>query len=424
MFKFIHAADIHLDSPLRGLDRYEGVPADEIRQAARKAFQRLIDLAIQERVGFVVLAGDIYDGESRDFHTALFFNCEMARLHEQGIHVYVVAGNHDADARIRKKLARPANLHVLSTDRPETCALEEFGVAIHGQGFAKQAVTDDLAVGYPQALAGYFNIGVLHTALEGRQGHDAYAPCTIDRLLQKGYDYWALGHVHKRELVRPADPVVLFPGNVQGRHIREEGPKGCTLVSVDQGRTTSLEHRSLHVLRWARCEVDLDGGTDTEDVLERFRRQLATMQGEPDEPPLAVRVTFRGNSPALRQMVANQEKWVSEVRSAATVHGDGSVWVERVILDVTVPPGGQAGGGGPVPDELLRIIEELQPEMPASNESGRSLKELVQRLTSEMPGSWDGVDFSSPEQLSMLVQQGRALLLERLQSPAGDGRLS
>lgn len=423
MFKFIHAADVHLDSPLRGLDRYEGAPADEIRQAARRAFQRLVDLAIQERVAFVVLAGDIYDGESRDFHTALFFNCEIARLHQEGIHVYVVAGNHDADARIRKKLARPDNLHVLSTSRPETCELEEFGVAIHGQGFARQTVTEDLAVGYPQALAGCFNIGVLHTALEGREGHDAYAPCTIERLLQKGYDYWALGHVHKRELVRPADPVVLFPGNVQGRHIREEGPKGCTLVSVDQERITSLEHRNLHVLCWAYCDVDLDGVTDTEAVLERFTRQLAAMQGEPEEPPLAVRVTFRGNSPVLRRLVADQEKWISEVRSVATVHSDGNVWVEKVVFDVTVAPGGQAGGGGSAPDELLRIIEELQLEMPANNESGRSLKELAHRLTSEMPGRWDGVDLSSPEQQSMLVRQGRALLLERLQNPVGEGRL-
>jgi hypothetical protein len=223
--------------------------------------------------------------------------------------------------------------------------------------------------------------------------------------------------------VRPADPVVLFPGNVQGRHIREEGPKGCTLVSVNQGRITCLEHRSLHVLRWARCDIDLEGGTDTEDVLERFTRQLAVIQGEPDESPLAVRATFRGNSPALRRLVAEQEKWISEIRSAATVHSDGSVWVEKVIFD-TVPPGEQAGGGGPVPDELLRIIEELQPEMPAGNDSGRSLKELAQRLTSEMPGSWDGVDLSSPEQRSMLVRQGRALLLERLRNPAGEGRLS
>ncbi len=421
MFKFIHAADVHLDSPLRGLDRYEGAPADEIRQATRRAFQRLVDLALEERVAFVVLAGDIYDGEARDFQTALFFNKEMSRLREQRIHVYVVAGNHDADTRMRKKLARPDNVHVLSTSKPETCDLEELGVAIHGQGFARQAVTEDLAAGYPPAVADRFNIGILHTALDGREGHDSYAPCKVDRLLQKGYDYWALGHVHKREVVRAADPVILFPGNVQGRHIREEGPKGCTLVSVERGHVTSLEPRNLDVLRWSRSDVDLGGGTGAEDVLERFTQQLATLQGGTDEPPLAVRVTFRGGSPALRQLVADQERWISEIRSAAPDCSGGSVWVEKVIFDVPATPAEEVAAGAP--DELLQIIEELQPEMSATDESARGVEELARRLQSEMPANWEGPDLASPEQRRMLVEQGRALLLARLRGGPGEGRM-
>lgn len=422
MFKFIHAADVHLDSPLRGLDRYEGAPVDEIRQATRRAFTRLVDLALEESVAFVILAGDTFDGEARDFQTALFFNKEMSRLRKQQIQAYVVAGNHDADTRMRKKLARPDNVHVLSTSDPETCDLEELGVAIHGQGFGRQAVTEDLAAGYPPVVAGRFNIGILHTSLDGREGHDSYAPCTPGRLLQKGYDYWALGHVHKREVVRAADPVILFPGNVQGRHIREEGPKGCTLISVEGGRVTSLEHRNLDVLRWSRCDVDLGGDTDAEDVLGRFTHQLATLSRGTDESPLAVRVTFRGGSPALGQLVADQERWISEIRSAATDCSGGSVWVEKVVFDLPAAPTEETVTGAP--DELLRLVEELVPELSAAGEPVGGVEELARRLQGEMPTSWGGPNLDSPEQRRMLVEQGRTLLLARLRGGFGEGRMT
>lgn len=422
MFKFIHAADVHLDSPLRGLDRYEGAPVDEIRQATRRAFTRLVDLALEESAAFVILAGDTFDGEARDFQTALFFNKEMSRLRKQHIQVYVVAGNHDADIRMKKKLARPDNVHVLSTNNPETCDLKELGVKIHGQGFARQAVTEDLAAGYPPAVADSFNIGILHTALDGREGHDSYAPCKVDRLLQKGYDYWALGHVHKREVVRVADPVILFPGNVQGRHIREEGPKGCTLVSVERGRVTSLEHRDLDVLRWSRCDVDLGGSIDAEDMIEHFARQLVTLQGGTGELPMAVRVTFRGSSPALRQIAADPERWINEIRSAATDCGGGSVWIEKVvILDVPTAPAEEAAAGAP--NDLMQIIKELQPEISAADQSTHGVEELARRIQSEISTSWDGPDLNSPEQRRMLVEQGRTLLLARLRDGSGEGRM-
>jgi DNA repair exonuclease SbcCD nuclease subunit len=218
MFKFIHAADVHLDSPLRGLDRYEGAPADEIRQATRRAFHRLVDLALEERVSFVILAGDIYDGEARDFQTALFFNKEMLRLREQRVQVYVVAGNHDADTRMRKKLARPDNVHVLSTSKPETRDLEEFGVAIHGQGFARQVVTEDLAVGYPPAIASRFNIGVLHTSLDGREGEPLPDRLVRGELAHADADYSR--HQDQQDSILPESCILAADGDDRRDHGR------------------------------------------------------------------------------------------------------------------------------------------------------------------------------------------------------------
>lgn len=214
-FKFIHSADIHLDSPLRGLERYEGAPIEYARKASRAAFVNLVNLCLQEEVDFVLIVGDLYDGDWRDYNTGLFFTWQVSRLNDAGIKVVFVRGNHDAASQITKSLRMPENVIELSTERPETIIFDELGVAIHGQGFATRNVTEDLTLKYPQPIREFFNIGLLHTSVDGRQGHDPYAPCNLKDLIAKGYDYWALGHVHTREILHDKGPWVVFPGNVQ-----------------------------------------------------------------------------------------------------------------------------------------------------------------------------------------------------------------
>src|SRR5262245_28090371 len=185
--KFLHAADLHLDSPLRGLDRYEGVPVDRFRGATRAALSNLCDLCLAEPVDFVLLAGDLYDGNWKDFRTGLFFVSQMTRLRDAGIPVLVVRGNHDAESALTRSLRLPANVVVLSSRAPETDAttLERLGVVVHGQGYASRAVTHDLARSYPEAVPGLFNIGMLHTSVDGREGHASYAPCSVETLRSK-----------------------------------------------------------------------------------------------------------------------------------------------------------------------------------------------------------------------------------------------
>ncbi len=196
--KFVHAADLHIDSPLRGLDKYEGAPAARLRAATRHALENLVALCIEEEAAFLLLAGDVFDGGWKDFSTGLFFATQMTRLREAGIPVVIVRGNHDAASSITKNLTLrlPDNVHELSSKKAETFELADAGVCVHGQSFAKQATTDDLAARYPDAVRGAFNIGLLHTCLDGREGHDRYAPTSLETMRAKGYDYWALGHVH------------------------------------------------------------------------------------------------------------------------------------------------------------------------------------------------------------------------------------
>jgi DNA repair exonuclease SbcCD nuclease subunit len=215
--KFVHAADLHLDSPMRGLDRYEGAPHAAMRGATRRALENLVDLCRGESAAFLLIAGDLYDGTWKDYSTGLFFAQQMARLRDAKIPVFVVRGNHDAMSQITKSLRLPDNVRELAAAGPETIEVAGAGepVAIHGQSFAHRAVTEDLAAAYPAAVPGALNIGLLHTSLDGREGHAAYAPTKLATLVQKGYDYWALGHVHAREIVS-RDPWVLFPATCRG----------------------------------------------------------------------------------------------------------------------------------------------------------------------------------------------------------------
>ena len=229
--RFIHAADLHIDSPLRGLSRYPGPPLERLRGATRRALERLVDLALAEQVDFVLLAGDLYDRDWPDFHTGLFVRSQMVRLGQAGIRVFIVQGNHDAHGVITRQVSWPDNVKLFSSRSAETVHWAEIGVAIHGRSFPDRAVPEDLVPDYPPAVPGCFNIGLLHTSLTGMEGHDTYAPTSVAVLQTKGYDYWALGHVHQRQVVSQ-QPRVVYPGNMQGRHARETGAKGCELVKL------------------------------------------------------------------------------------------------------------------------------------------------------------------------------------------------
>ena len=199
--RFIHASDLHIDSPLRGLDRYDGAPIERLRTATRGALEGLVDMAIGERVDFVLLSGDIYDRDWQDFHTGLFFREQTVRLGRAGIRVFIVQGNHDAQGVISRQLMLPAHVTVFSSRAAHTVRIDELSVAIHGRSFPERAVNEDFVPSYPAPIPGFFNIGMLHTSLTGRTGHDTYAPTDLATLVSKGYDYWALGHVHAREVV-------------------------------------------------------------------------------------------------------------------------------------------------------------------------------------------------------------------------------
>lgn len=337
-FRFLHTADIHLDSPLLGLSRYEGLPEQDIRGATRAAFDNLVQCAIDKAVDFVLIAGDLFDGEWRDMGTGIYFARAIGRLHQAGIPVFLLAGNHDAESVVTRSITWPPNVRLFGAKRPETHTLPELGVAIHGQSFATPAVTDNLVLAYPDASTHHFNIGMLHTALAGRQSHAPYAPCSLDDLKSKRYDYWALGHVHEHEVVCE-DPHIVFPGNTQGRTIRETGPKGAVIVNVEDGRVMSVDRVNLDVLRWAVVEVDCTGSTP--EGLSALMRAalLSTWQNSGSGLPLVARVTLTGQTQHAGALHDGSASLRDDARGvAASISPDFFIEKVKVLVTASAEP--------------------------------------------------------------------------------------
>ncbi|MDZ7759270.1 MAG: DNA repair exonuclease [Desulfovermiculus sp.] len=415
-FTFIHAADLHLDSPLAGLETYPDAPVEQIRGASRRALDNLVDLAVSEQAAFVLLAGDIFDGPWKDYNTALFFAQRMGRLREAGIRVFMVTGNHDAASPIGRNLSLPDNVHVLSKNKPERVHLPDLEVTICGQSYARREVHTNLAAEFPLPDPHTFGIGLLHTALTGRPGHEPYAPTSVDVLASKGYDYWALGHVHEQEIVA-REPWIVFPGAVQGRHIREQGPKGCTLVRVREGQVEDVLHRDLDVLRWYTARAELNGCESQEQVWSAVRQALESAQEAGDGRPVAVRLELRGQTQMHTWLHDQKQQVAEECRTRAV--GMGDVWVEKVR--VTTEP--EMDSGGDIDPEsplhgLLQAIEELSLS-PACTGQIPELEDMLTRLPLELKNGPDALDLSDKALMEHIQEEVKDLLLSRLLRQGG-----
>ena len=419
MFKFIHVADVHLDSPLRGLSRYESAPTESIRDACRRAFENLVDLAIEEKVSFVLLAGDLYDGDWKDYSTGIFLSQQMGQLGQHDISVFTVAGNHDAANRITKALDSPANMTILSSRKVETIKLDDLAVSIHGRSFGTQHVDENLAAGFAAAEKGMFNIGLLHTSLDGREGHAVYAPCSIDDLLSKGYQYWALGHIHKQEFVSE-DPWIVFPGCVQGRHIRETGAKGCVLVTVEDGVVSAVDKCPLDVLRWTLCSVDLTDAAEMREVIERTRKAIENERPSADGRPIAMRIRFEGATAISGELAAYPERLAQQIKALGAEIAIDDLWIERVEnaavgkldLDSTLSDDSAFG-------KLLREILST----PDNPDEISGLKDVVTDLRQKIPSEAFGADsvlnLDENQTVERLVEEAKNMLVGRLLTVGG-----
>ena len=417
--RFIHAADIHLDSPLRGLEAYPGAPVERLRVATRQAFDRVVEIAIEERVDFLIIAGDLFDTEVKDFHAALAAAEQLRKLDRAKIPVYLILGNHDSREEMIRHVPWPANVTLFDHKRPQTMRHPTLPVALHGMSYPKREVTENLVPSYPAPVAGCFNIGLLHTNAGGNSRHAAYAPCSIEELATKGYDYWALGHVHEFEVLHE-QPHVVYSGNTQGRHAREVGRKGCLLVTVEeQGRgVREVEFRETAIVRWFRETIALQPDDDEEALLSATRKRLLEIVTSASGRLAAVRLEFTGRCAVHEQLAkdASRQQLIANLRALAPDLGI-DVWIEKIKFHTQ----------SPLDLDALRerqdLIGQLLRDIGSQATDSQSLlalpetKDLATKVAAELTQEGDGedkFDLDDPARHVGWLRDAEALLLSHL----------
>ena len=403
-FRFLHAADLHLGSPFLGLAQKDDEVAVRFARASRSAFEDLVTKALEEGVSFAVIAGDVFDGEWKDASIALFLNRQLARLSNRGIPTFFLRGNHDAESLVTKSLTWSDNVFEFSTRRPETHRIANLRVALHGRGFPHREVIENYAADYPEPIAGWFNIGVLHTAC-GRAGHENYAPCTVADLAARGYDYWALGHVHAFEIVS-RDPWIVYPGNLQGRSIRECGEKGAVIVEVADGVVSEVRRVVTDCARWAEVFVDVSPHDDETTLLRAVETELRPHVAAAAGRLLAARVVLTGATKLHPRFIADRDRLRDEVEAAAQRCGE-DIWLERLRIDTTDLQ-------RPARDAALTEIDLAAALQKCEEDAALRARvaDLVRTVRDKLPGGM-AEDTSAALDLDSILAEARALALGR-----------
>ena len=404
----VHAADIHLDSPLRGLGRIGADYAQELRSSTRRALENLVCLAVDRRADLLVIAGDLYDGSWHDFGTGQFFVEQMVKLKEARIPVVIASGNHDAASQITRSLTLPEGIHLLATDQPESIVFDDVGAVVHGQGYAIRDVQDNLAAAYPHRIPDLVNIGVLHTAATGSPEHDTYAPCSAADLQALRYDYLALGHIHQRGPVVDGEFPAYFSGNIQGRNPRETGAKGALLVELESGEPAQVTFEALDVARWDRIEIDATALADGSDLAEAARDRMRESVRDAQGRTVVLRVEICGST-KLAGRLADDEWLQAEMTAIAT---DVGAVLDKAIARVQPP-------AAPDPDAQRLRDAVAQTASSLAGDHARDVLKALDREIRDIARCAGGLDFSDSTAVQDLLERARDALDSRLAERQG-----
>jgi len=418
MFRFIHTADIHLDSPLKSLALKDQQASELVANATRQCFANIIDLCIEEKVDVLIIAGDLYDGELRSMKTAEFFTSEMRRLAAAGVKAFIVRGNHDAESRITKELLLPDGVHVFS-NKDSSFMLEEKEVVLHGVSFSKPHAPDSLLPSYPPRKTGYKNIGILHTSLAGSAEHDTYAPCSLQDLLEMNYDYWALGHIHKRAVHSESPCVVVMPGIPQGRHINEAGVKTVTLATFQDTGEIEIEERVTSLVQFERVDIDVTGIEDLQELITAFETAFDNLIDHIQTRHAIVRVSLNGTTPLAGKIRRDADVIESELKLAA--RRTGKLFVEKCELHCRATPDEFSSTNTDANTDPVSELRRLMTDQSMGHERiTEEIKSLMTELQKKLPPELrDAFDDADGRRLSDYLNQGSEDILARLEDIQG-----
>ena len=340
--RFVHAADLHLDSPFRGIrSEAPDYVANTLRSATFDAYENIIALCLREAVDALLVAGDIYDGADRSLRAQLKFVDGLARLDSGGIRSFVCHGNHDPLDGWEARLTLPPGCvrfgpevtgEPVFPDAPEQAT-------VYGVSYPQREVRENLSPLFADAATDAdFGIGLLHANVGGNPDHDSYAPCSVADLADTGLDYWALGHVHTRQVLRQERPAVVYPGNPQGRHPLETGAHGVYLVEVDDYGAVSLGFRPVDVVRWETLDVGIAGLDAEQDLLDAVDYVVAACAEAAGGRAVVFRLTLTGRGPLHRWL--RSAGTVDELRERINeqyANAQSWLWCERIQANTASP---------------------------------------------------------------------------------------
>lgn len=391
-FSFVHAADLHLDTPFKGISSTAPEIGAALREASLEAFDSLVEACLERRVAFLVIAGDVYDGAERGLRAQLRFKEGLARLSDAGIRTFVAHGNHDPVEEGWSAISTwPELVHVFGHERVEAVPVARDGTVlatVQGISYGRRDVTENLALGFSSRAGEGLEVGVLHCNVAGAaDGYEAYSPCTLAELTSIGLDYWALGHVHSRMVLSAGDASggswVVYPGNLQARSPKpsELGPKGATLVTVRGGRVDSLEALSCDRIRFAELEIDVAGCAGLADVHAALSDRAVELLEENAGRSLVVRARLAGRGEAHRDLARSGTEELLEALRADSATAVPFVWWDR-IRDESLPA---------LELETLRReddfaadLVEIADQLKGADDGGLSTPDLVE-LLGKMP---------------------------------------
>lgn len=422
-FCFVHAADLHLDSPFRGVTAQDRAVAQALRRATFDAFEALVRLCIDRRADFLLIAGDVFDAADRSLRAQLFFFDGLKRLADQGIPSFVVHGNHDPLEGWSPSVERPPLVTVFGAGGVETVPVTVAGrtvAAVSGISYQRRQESRDLAALFPGSPPGLFRIGLLHANCGGNPRYESYAPCSVEELGRAGIDYWALGHVHEHAVLR-RDPLVVYPGSTQGLSIREPGPRGCCLVRVDAERRAELEFCPLDAVRWEGGEITIAGL----DSLSGLDRALATLLGRLRDQaagrPVISRIGLVGRGPLYAELThGNTVADLLERARQAGLAEEPFVWIQE--LEMAGRPEADLEQRRRIDDLLGRVLQiaaSLREPDPGADSPPPPLEQSLGPVLADLfenPRAEKMLDRLTPQELQRLLEQAELLCLDLLES--------
>lgn len=381
--RFIHTSDLHIGTPFKGLCNSNSQLASKLKDASLRSFQRIIDLCIDRNVDFLLVAGDVFDSEYKSVADQMRFCNELKKLSEHGINAYLICGNHDPLCSWLSTTELPANVFRFGSTEVTSRIFEKDGKAaaeIFGISYQEKVMERNLAAEFPIVDGrSPISIAVLHGTIGDAGPHKNYAPFKIDEILSKGFDYWALGHVHKTNIVRDSHPAVAYPGNPQGRDFGETGPKGCFLVEIEPGGNPNIEFLSTQFVQFDALEIDLTGATSINQISEKITQRI---QDAKDYGPnselhgrmLRITITGRTTLHSLLGQAGEQEQIVA-LFNEGQLSERQFAWIDRIKVrtmpDVSLE---ELENGNDFVAEILKTFRQYESDPVAMAELFESIE--------------------------------------------------